>query len=396
MSTNSTPTDDTPRYYTNDKVRARLETFFNAKTNVSVQNVRVKVVFTFDPSTRMKETLLSVQRSETLSQFSNAKIDDIVSSLQHTQRSWDEFGIESFSASWSCSFLFFLKVVPKHSILMQSLPLIPNFQPTQLPTQKISENKNRESKGQETQTFSSSGITKRSKKFVPTTAIGEPISDLLLQTNVEKHTRAHIRSHYHLNDKTVSSCKGVIAQIPSFKCIREDVVWTSVKPTLVSITQPLEKPTNIHDTNSSSAQNYVLKIITFLVTRQEQRVLKCTMISPTFTPPTIGDVGGLPEKRCAVFEAAINTHKYEETRYIHVDLTRLHIKVTNNDLLCFISLLEEESSTPKEAEWSEPSHVASYGSYGSDVFTSMNYLVSSYLLDYLGLTVFKRGWENAR
>lgn len=323
-------------YYSNIKVRQRLEAFFKAKKQVAIKEVDIKVVFSVNPAKKIKKLL-----SETnVTQTSTHCLEETLSKLTSAEEAWSEFGMDVFQRTWVTSLEEFLRIVPKNSLLMRQL--LSNEAIHMLETQCSSKGGNNNDNSQS---------DSKSKPYIPTTNFGDSFADIFSgkYQQVEQKMKSHIDSQYYNN-----ACGSFI--IPPYVLTDTDEVWTSTSPVVVEV----------------PVLDYKLKLISFHVMREEQKTIKCFM---TTTTPTIKD--NIDDK----FEKIVLEHRYKEVRYLHVDLSQCHVQITFPDLSCFLVHLQNP--------------LANNNNNNNDKhFTSMNYIVATYLADYLGLSVFTRGWEN--
>lgn len=344
------------RYYSNVKVKKRLEAFYKAKKQIPLKEVDVKVVFEFDPTKKIKNLLLKEESQG----FGSPGLSTLITNMSTSDRAWVEFGIDSFREVWKTSLMEFLKVVPKCSLLMRQL--LSNETMHCLETQcKASKNTY-----VHTDTTGEEFLPKRSKPYLPTTCIGERFDDIFTgdYRNVEDKMKKHYLSHFYENVRSSFT-------IPHVDMVGEEEVWMTTDPIV------LELP----------SLGYNLKLISFCIHREERKMIKCFMT----TACKSNEFTETDEK----FERTVIENRYRETRYLYVDLTQCHVKINSSDLCCFLHFLKrpmekrrvmhpKKDGEGKEEEEDEEEEKE---------FTSMNYVVATYIADYLGFSIFPRGWQ---
>lgn len=330
-------------FYSNNKVKQRLEAFYRAKKQVSLKEVDVKVIFSVNPAKKIKKLLESIQQQSKPSPC----LEEVIYKLTSPEEAWSEFGMDVFQEVWITSLVEFLRIVPKDSLLMKQL--LSNETLCMLETQCSNSNNNQ--RLQKT-------TRKRNLPYIPTTNLGEKFTDIFSgdekYQQVEKKIKAHINSQYYTNSE------GSFV-IPPYTITKTDEVWTTLSPVVI------ETPSGL---------NYKIKLISFHTIREEQKTMKCFMTTATPITNT--------QTKDSEFERIIFENRYKEVRYLYVDLSQCHVKISSPDLSCFISHLHKNTSYQSKEE---ESHLS---------FTSTNYIVATYIADYLGLSVFPRGWENAK
>jgi len=340
---NTTPKGESLEFYSNGKVKKRLSAFYKTKKQIPIREVEVKVIFSCDPAKKIKRKLeeWSQLLEEKDSRLSSG-LSDLVDDLSCKEKAWPEFGMDSFDASWRVPLVEFLEKVPKDSFLMRQL--------LSDETMCVMETQCDITTDRKTKT---GFIKKRKDAYVPATNLGELFSDILPgeYNSVEKKMKKHVKSSYFYDVGENSFW------VPPFEIRQNDDVWTSMKPVVLNMPEI----------------GYQLKMISFYLNRDQQKAMKCYMNT------AVRSDASLPQDQN--FEKSVSKHRYQETRYLYVDLTQCHVKINCSDLLCFLSFLEHK----KEADHEEKNK--------KDIFTSTNHVVATYIADYLGLVVFQAGWR---